>query len=262
MRKWYGKSLTFACTACGACCRSPGKVFINPAEATALADSLRLPLSSFMSQYTMTGENAKGDVFTALKSKKGGCILLDDATNQCSVYEQRPTQCRTYPFWPTVLLGEAEVSITANRTTCLTLTLTLTHLICFMAQWRSEAKKCEGMRGKDSVSDDDISSNLIVHMVHDKGNGPNWSYDDSLDNLRESRRMSPEIYTEVANAFFFDNSSRTVYERDGMVVTGHAQNFQLLSLYSPYSSTPLFSSLDSFLLPRQTPPWRVLLSVV
>lgn len=29
----------------------------------------------------------------------GDCILLDPETRRCTVYEARPIQCRTWPFW-------------------------------------------------------------------------------------------------------------------------------------------------------------------
>ena len=29
----------------------------------------------------------------------GDCILLDPRTRKCTVYEARPIQCRTWPFW-------------------------------------------------------------------------------------------------------------------------------------------------------------------
>jgi hypothetical protein len=28
------------------------------------------------------------------------CVALDQKTNQCTIYEHRPEQCRTFPFWP------------------------------------------------------------------------------------------------------------------------------------------------------------------
>ena len=31
-----------------------------------------------------------------------GCIFLSEM-GQCSIYEHRPIQCRTYPFWPSLL---------------------------------------------------------------------------------------------------------------------------------------------------------------
>jgi Fe-S-cluster containining protein len=32
----------------------------------------------------------------------GGCVFLS-ANGQCGIYETRPLQCRTYPFWPSLL---------------------------------------------------------------------------------------------------------------------------------------------------------------
>ncbi|XZE47000.1 YkgJ family cysteine cluster protein [Pirellulaceae bacterium SH467] len=29
----------------------------------------------------------------------GDCIFLEPETRRCSVYESRPSQCRTWPFW-------------------------------------------------------------------------------------------------------------------------------------------------------------------
>ena len=54
--------------------------------------------------------------------KDGRCIFLGK-DNGCKVYEARPVQCRTYPFWPEVV---------NSRTS-----------------WTREAKRCEGIeRGK------------------------------------------------------------------------------------------------------------------
>lgn len=36
----------------------------------------------------------------------GACIFLNSA-NQCSIYEARPLQCRTYPYWPRVIKSRA-----------------------------------------------------------------------------------------------------------------------------------------------------------
>lgn len=37
-----------------------------------------------------------------LKRKEGACIFLDQG-GQCSIYDVRPVQCSTYPFWPSLL---------------------------------------------------------------------------------------------------------------------------------------------------------------
>ena len=36
----------------------------------------------------------------SLKERRGGdCVLLDPHTRKCTAYEERPRQCRTWPFW-------------------------------------------------------------------------------------------------------------------------------------------------------------------
>lgn len=37
-----------------------------------------------------------------LKRKEGACVFLDQG-GQCSIYAARPVQCKTYPFWPSML---------------------------------------------------------------------------------------------------------------------------------------------------------------
>ena len=35
-----------------------------------------------------------------LKERPGGdCVLLDEKTRKCTAYEERPRQCKTWPFW-------------------------------------------------------------------------------------------------------------------------------------------------------------------
>ena len=40
-----------------------------------------------------------------MKPENPDCVFLKD--NKCSVYEGRPTQCRTWPFWPEVMKPKA-----------------------------------------------------------------------------------------------------------------------------------------------------------
>ena len=60
-----------------------------------MAKVLKLTTQEFTHRYC-----AKTDGFFHLKNPKEAvnCLFLKD--NQCSVYEGRPTQCRTWPFWP------------------------------------------------------------------------------------------------------------------------------------------------------------------
>ncbi|MGQ0553058.1 MAG: YkgJ family cysteine cluster protein [Planctomycetota bacterium] len=101
---WYRAGLRFECTACGKCCLNHGDgyeyVFSTRRERAAIAASLDLNLAQFETRFT---ERVGGDL--SFKSRDGGCIFLEGG--RCSIYALRPSQCRTFPFWPELLRSEA-----------------------------------------------------------------------------------------------------------------------------------------------------------
>ncbi len=54
-----------------------------------------------------------GDRESLIEYSDGDCIFLDPQTRGCMVYQARPTQCRTWPFWDSNV-----VSPTAWKRTC------------------------------------------------------------------------------------------------------------------------------------------------
>ena len=46
----------------------------------------------------------------------GDCTFLDPQSRRCTIYESRPAQCRTWPFWPRHL--ETPETWERLRTTC------------------------------------------------------------------------------------------------------------------------------------------------
>ena len=98
--KFYKQGLHFGCTECGQCCSHPeGVVELTSDELTALADYLGIDEGEFRERYISKGQN--DDVFELQSHKNGDCIFLED--ERCQVYEVRPLQCRTYPFWPEIV---------------------------------------------------------------------------------------------------------------------------------------------------------------
>ncbi|MDA8743768.1 YkgJ family cysteine cluster protein [Rubripirellula amarantea] len=93
---WYRDGLRFECTQCGACCGGePGYVWVDPEEIEAMAKELDIDVIDFEAKYTRQVGNAK-----SLKEyENGDCVLLDQTSRKCTVYEGRPIQCRTWPFW-------------------------------------------------------------------------------------------------------------------------------------------------------------------
>lgn len=107
---WYKEGLRFKCTECGKCCTgAPGYVWVNEEEMEAMADFLKLTLKEFKMRYV----RRVGQRFSLLESKQTyDCIFLKD--KKCGVYGARPTQCRTYPWWPHNLKSEESWDETAR----------------------------------------------------------------------------------------------------------------------------------------------------
>ena len=106
--------LRFECTQCGRCCRNNGEfahVYLNREEVVALADFLGLRPSVFRRRHTFKDEYG----WTQLRTSGPRCPFLDDDNGTCTVYEARPTQCRTFPFWrETIRDGEWTQEVREN----------------------------------------------------------------------------------------------------------------------------------------------------
>jgi len=102
-----GSGLRFSCTTCGNCCSGPsGYVVVSDAEALALAARLEITLEAFIERYTH--HTPQGRSLNEKPSHAGlDCVFLDrekiPGKAVCGVYEDRPIQCRTWPFWPSVI---------------------------------------------------------------------------------------------------------------------------------------------------------------
>lgn len=108
---WYKEGLSFKCTACGKCCTgAPGYVWVGPEEMEAMAEFLKLSLQEFTRKYI----RRVGQRFSLVESKVTyDCVFLKEG--KCSVYGARPTQCRTYPWWPDNLSSPQAWQETAQR---------------------------------------------------------------------------------------------------------------------------------------------------
>jgi len=93
---WYSGGLRFTCTQCGDCCTgAPGFVWVTSAEIEALAALVGMDVEAFEDQYVR-----KVGARKSLKEfPSGDCVFFNTEKRNCSVYEARPRQCRTWPFW-------------------------------------------------------------------------------------------------------------------------------------------------------------------
>ena len=93
---WYQDGLKFECTGCGDCCTGEaGYVWVNQAEIDAMAEIVGVPPETFADQYIR-----KIGIRRSLKEfPNGDCVSFDPEKRNCQVYQARPRQCRTWPFW-------------------------------------------------------------------------------------------------------------------------------------------------------------------
>ena len=126
--EWYRDGLSFECTLCGNCCTgAPGFVWFNEQEAKEMAACLGMEKPEFLRRYA----HKKFGRWTLneVKNEKGqyDCVFLKElggGQKGCELYKNRPTQCRTWPFWPENLRSKET--------------------------WDKAARTCPGMRRKDA----------------------------------------------------------------------------------------------------------------
>lgn len=90
-----------ACDTCeGNCCiGESGYIWISKSEREELAKYLNIELEDLLNNYLRRiGYNYSINE-RKLSEDNYACIFFDLEKKQCSVYEARPKQCRTFPFW-------------------------------------------------------------------------------------------------------------------------------------------------------------------
>lgn len=93
---WFKDGLRFECTQCGDCCTgAPGYVWVNREEIAALAQELKMSVADFERKYVRTVGIRK----SLIEFANGDCVFFDGEARKCTVYNARPRQCRTWPFW-------------------------------------------------------------------------------------------------------------------------------------------------------------------
>lgn len=95
-RPWFHEGLRFECTGCGDCCTgAPGYVWVNQEEITTLAAQIGVDVDEFERKYVRRIGIRK----SLIEFSNGDCVFFDGTTRRCTVYEARPRQCKTWPFW-------------------------------------------------------------------------------------------------------------------------------------------------------------------
>lgn len=96
--RFYKEGLRFECTRCSSCCRfDPGFVFLSYHDLERLLEKTEMDRESFLRKYCRA-VYVNGVYRLSLKEKENyDCILWEDGG--CIVYDARPLQCSSFPFW-------------------------------------------------------------------------------------------------------------------------------------------------------------------
>jgi Fe-S-cluster containining protein len=101
---WYAAGLHFECAECGECCSGPseGYIWVSKPEIQIIADFLKITPGQLRQEYLK-----RVGLRTTIIEQAGtkDCIFLQESGGQkrCVIYAVRPSQCRSWPFWPSNL---------------------------------------------------------------------------------------------------------------------------------------------------------------
>ena len=115
---------------------------MRPEDAETLAKHHRLEMEEWLERdcrQTIDGRFVlKSDPITDI------CIYLSE-DKKCSVYESRPAQCKSYPFWPENLRSERS--------------------------WKRTIEECPGLYSEDAISidGDTIKAKMLVDREATRG---------------------------------------------------------------------------------------------
>ena len=130
----HKSTLRFNCTGCGKCCigRPNDYVLLREQEAEAIRQHLELGKDWFRRRYLVRLHNGADGIRL---NPDGHCPFLLQ-NGGCRIYHVRPTQCRTYPFWPEIIASKAA--------------------------WNSEKTRCEGIDTGPAWSTENIDRLLSM----------------------------------------------------------------------------------------------------
>ena len=100
----------FACQQSGNCCKASGYVYVTNDNINHMAKTLNISVDLFLKQFVI---NIDGWKVIASPTFRTNCFLSSDQT--CTVYDDRPTACKTYPNWPTIWESDETVIQESNQ---------------------------------------------------------------------------------------------------------------------------------------------------
>ncbi len=102
---FYDKGLRFECQMCQYCCSvEPGYVYLTKDDIENASMLLGISFSEFVDKYCRYVDFGAYYLVSLQERENYDCVFL--TPHGCGIYQARPLQCRTYPFWKNVLQDE------------------------------------------------------------------------------------------------------------------------------------------------------------
>ena len=102
-------SVRFTCQpGCIRCCDQEGFVYLSEDDLKRAAKFVKLSAKAFEARYVYRTRHQ----LRFRKPKEKQCPFLEE--HGCSIHPAKPTQCRTFPFWPEIIEREGTWCATAR----------------------------------------------------------------------------------------------------------------------------------------------------
>jgi Fe-S-cluster containining protein len=103
---FYAHGLQFECLKCGNCCTgAPGHVYLSEGDIASIAEFLKKDKATIIEQYTRVVNIFAENRLSLTERSNFDCVFWN---RLCSIYEARPYQCRSFPFWKRHLISIRE----------------------------------------------------------------------------------------------------------------------------------------------------------
>jgi len=99
---FYAQGLKFSCKRCSSCCRyESGFVFLSKNDLDKMTSLTNMDNNDFIKTYCRWVADWNGKQVLSLREKNNkDCIFWKSG---CMIYNARPLQCVTFPFWESVM---------------------------------------------------------------------------------------------------------------------------------------------------------------
>ena len=97
-KPFYSRGLRFDCVRCSRCCRfTPGYVFLSEKDLSRIAVITKLSVEQVKDRYCRVVDLGITKRLSLIEKSNLDCIFWEDGV--CTIYQARPLQCESYPFW-------------------------------------------------------------------------------------------------------------------------------------------------------------------